>query len=40
MKYVVFLPDGMADEPISELSNKTPLMVARTPHLDRLVDET
>ncbi len=36
MKYVVFLADGMADEPLPELSNKTPLMVARTPHLDRL----
>lgn len=36
MKYVVFLADGMADEPLSELSNKTPLMVAPTPYLDRL----
>lgn len=36
MKYVVFLADGMADEPLPELSKKTPLMVASTPHLDRL----
>jgi 2,3-bisphosphoglycerate-independent phosphoglycerate mutase len=36
MKYVVFLGDGMADEPLPELSNRTPLMVAFTPYLDRL----
>lgn len=36
MKYVCFLVDGMADEPISELNHKTPLMVANTPNIDRL----
>lgn len=36
MKYLVVLGDGMADEPISELDNKTPLMYADTPTMDRL----
>ena len=36
MKYLVFLADGMADEPISELKGKTPLEVANTPSLDAL----
>lgn len=36
MKYVVVLADGMADEPIAELGNKTPLQYADTPALDKL----
>ncbi|HHU74341.1 MAG TPA: cofactor-independent phosphoglycerate mutase [Clostridiales bacterium] len=36
MKYIVVLGDGMADEPIKELGDKTPLMVADTPQLDDL----
>ncbi|MFP4579693.1 MAG: cofactor-independent phosphoglycerate mutase [Candidatus Sumerlaeia bacterium] len=36
MKYVVFLGDGMADEPMDALSGKTPLMVADTPNMDAL----
>ncbi len=36
MKYVIIIPDGAADEPIDSLGGKTPLMVAKTPHLDRL----
>lgn len=36
MKYVVILGDGMADEPISQLGNKTPLDYARTPAMDVL----
>jgi 2,3-bisphosphoglycerate-independent phosphoglycerate mutase len=36
MKYLVFLADGMADESIPELGNKTPLEVANTPGLDSL----
>jgi len=39
MKYVVFVGDGMADYPVSELGNKTPLEVARTPHMDALARE-
>lgn len=36
MKYVVMLCDGMADEPIPELDNKTPLEYADTPNMDKL----
>jgi len=39
MKYVVFIGDGMSDEPLAELGGKTPLMVALTPNLDRMVRE-
>lgn len=34
MKYIVLVPDGMADYPIAELENRTPLEAARTPNLD------
>ncbi len=34
MKFVTFLIDGMADFPIDELGNKTPLEVAETPLMD------
>lgn len=36
MKYIVVLGDGMADEPIAELGDKTPLEYARTPMMDSL----
>jgi 2,3-bisphosphoglycerate-independent phosphoglycerate mutase len=36
MKYIIVLGDGMADEPISKLDNKTPLEYAETPCLDKL----
>ena len=36
MKYIVILGDGMADEPIAALGNKTPLEVAATPMMDML----
>lgn len=36
MKYIVVLGDGMADEPIAELGDKTPLEAASTPMLDEL----
>lgn len=36
MKYIVVLGDGMADYPIPELENKTPLQVANKPTLDTL----
>lgn len=36
MKYMIIIPDGMADEGIIELRGKTPLCYARTPHLDAL----
>ncbi len=34
MKYVIFLGDGMADDPVPELDGKTPLMAARKPAMD------
>ena len=36
MKYIIVLGDGMADEPIESLGNRTPLQFARTPSMDRL----
>lgn len=36
MKYIIVLGDGMADEPIAELENQTPLQVAKKPSMDRL----
>lgn len=36
MKYGLIVPDGMADWPLEELEGRTPLMVARTPNIDRL----
>jgi 2,3-bisphosphoglycerate-independent phosphoglycerate mutase len=40
MKYIVVLGDGMADEPLAVLDNKTPLMVANTPQLDQLAKKS
>ncbi len=34
MKYVIVLPDGAADEPLEQLSGRTPLEVAHLPHMD------
>ncbi len=39
MKYVVFLGDGMADFPVKELGNKTPLEVANKPNIDFLASK-
>jgi 2,3-bisphosphoglycerate-independent phosphoglycerate mutase len=36
MKYIIILGDGMADHPIEKLGNKTPLMVADIPNIDKL----
>lgn len=36
MKYVVVLCDGMADYPVPALGGKTPMMVAKKPHVDAL----
>ena len=35
-KTIIFLPDGMADEPIEELGGRTPLQVAETPGMDAI----
>lgn len=34
MKYIILVADGMADYPIKELGDRTPLEVARTPNMD------
>jgi len=39
MKYVILLGDGMADEPLADLGDKTPLQYARTPHMDRMASK-
>lgn len=36
MKYLVLIPDGMADEPIAELGNLTPMQKANKPTMDML----
>ncbi len=38
MKYLILLGDGMADEPLTILGNKTPLEYAHTPHMDRMAE--
>lgn len=40
MKYIVILGDGMADYPIKELNNKTPLQYAYKPNMDRLAEKS
>ena len=35
-KYILLVGDGMADYPLPELGNQTPLQVAKTPHMDRI----
>ncbi len=39
MKYIILLGDGMADYPIPELGNKTPLQSAEKPNMDLLARE-
>jgi len=39
MKYLIILGDGMADEPIESLGNKTPLQYASTPMMDLLAQK-
>ncbi len=39
MKYILVLADGMADEPIKKLNNKTPLQAAYTPNFDKLASK-
>lgn len=36
MKYIIILGDGMSDEPIAEIGNKTPLQVAFKPNIDEI----
>jgi 2,3-bisphosphoglycerate-independent phosphoglycerate mutase len=39
MKYVVLVGDGMADYPLKELEDRTPLEIARTPNMDKIARE-
>lgn len=36
MKYVLIIGDGMADNPVPELNNLTPLQVAKKDAIDQL----
>ncbi|NVM56838.1 MAG: cofactor-independent phosphoglycerate mutase [Desulfobacterales bacterium] len=38
MKYIILVGDGMGDYPMAEFGGRTPLAVARTPHMDRIAD--
>jgi len=38
MKYIMLVPDGMADLPMAELDGQTPMMAARTPNFDALAE--
>ena len=40
MKYLVLIPDGMADEPIAALSGKTPMQAANKKMMDSLARES
>ena len=40
MKYIMLIPDGMADLPLSELDGQTPMQAARTPNFDALAEES
>ena len=40
MKYIVVLGDGMADYPIDELNEQTPLEYANTPMMDELAQKS
>ena len=39
MKYFVLIPDGMADEKIPALGNRTPMEAAEKPMMDRLAKD-
>lgn len=38
MKYIIILGDGMADEPIGSIGNKTVIQIAHTPYMDLLAN--
>lgn len=38
-KYILLVPDGMADRPLDDLDGKTPMQVARKPNMDRLASQ-
>ncbi|MDR3710095.1 MAG: cofactor-independent phosphoglycerate mutase [Capsulimonadaceae bacterium] len=40
MKYILLVPDGMADLPLGELDGQTPWQAAKTPNFDRLAKDS
>lgn len=40
MKYIMLVPDGMADLPLDELDGQTPMQAARTPNFDALAEKS
>ena len=40
MKYLVLIPDGMADEPVPALGNLTPMQKAKKPMMDYLASKS
>ena len=40
MKYLVLLCDGMADYPVPELGNRTPMGASDTPNMDKLAEKS
>ena len=40
MKYLVLIPDGMADEKIASIGNRTPMEAANKPMMDRLASQS
>ncbi len=38
MKYIILIPDGAADYPITKLGNKTPLQIAEKPNIDKITE--
>ncbi len=40
MKYIMLVPDGMADLPLSELDGQTPMQAARTQNFDALAEKS
>ena len=39
VKYILLIPDGMADQPLPQLQGRTPLEAAKTPNMDRLASQ-
>jgi len=38
-KYAIIIPDGAADEPLTQFGNKTPLEAAETPNMDKISEQ-
>ena len=40
MKYIMLVPDGMADLPMDDLDGQTPMQAARSPNFDALAEQS